>query len=49
MADTHFTGPVWSANGFYIGDGTTAATGTIGGVGTNASPYDMGKIVRAHV
>ena len=42
MADTHFTGPVWSANGFFVGDGSVAAAGTIGGVGTAASPYDMG-------
>lgn len=42
MADTHFTGPVWSANGFYIGDGSVAAAGSIGGVGTNAAPYSMG-------
>lgn len=44
MADTHFTGPVWSANGFYIGDGNSAAAGSLGGVGTNASPYDMGSV-----
>lgn len=42
MADTHFSGPVWSANGFYIGDGTSAAAGSLGGVGTNAAPYSMG-------
>lgn len=43
MADTHFTGPVWSANGFYVGDGSTAAAGTLGGVGSSASPYDAGS------
>lgn len=42
MADTHFTGPVWSANGFFVGDGSVAAAGTIGGVGTAAAPYSMG-------
>lgn len=42
MADTHFSGPVWSANGFFTGDGTEATAGAIGGVGTSASPYDMG-------
>lgn len=43
MADTHFTGPVWSANGFYIGDGSSAATGVLGGVGSASSPYDAGS------
>lgn len=42
MADTHFSGPVWSANGFYIGDGSASAAGSLGGVGTSAAPYDMG-------
>lgn len=43
MADTHFSGPVWSANGFYVGDGTSVPAGTIGGVGSAASPYNMGS------
>lgn len=43
MADTHFSGPVWSANGFYIGDGSVAAAGTLGGLGSSASPYDAGS------
>lgn len=42
MADTHFTGPVWSANGFFVGDGSVSAAGTIGGVGTSTAPYSMG-------
>jgi len=42
MADTHFTGPVWSANGFFVGDGSVSAAGSIGGVGTAAAPYSMG-------
>lgn len=42
MADTHFSGPVWSANGFYVGSGSTAATGVIGGVGSSSSPYSAG-------
>lgn len=43
MADTHFSGPVWSANGFYVGDGTSVPAGTIGGVGSASSPYNMGS------
>lgn len=43
MADTHFTGPVWSANGFYVGDGSAVPAGVIGGVGSAASPYSMGS------
>lgn len=42
MADTHFTGPVWSANGFFVGDGSVAPAGSVGGVGTNTAPYSMG-------
>lgn len=42
MADTHFTGPVWSANGFFVGDGSVTAPGTLGGAGTSASPYALG-------
>jgi hypothetical protein len=42
VADTHFSGPVWSANGFYVGDGSAAAAGSLGGVGTNTAPYSMG-------
>lgn len=43
MADTHFTGPVWSANGFFVGDGSVDSAATLGGVGTAAAPYDMGS------
>lgn len=42
MADTHFTGPVWSAGGFFVGDGSVTPVGEVGGVGTSAAPYDMG-------
>ena len=43
MADTHFTGPVWSANGFFVGDGSVSPAGTVSGIGTAAAPYDMGS------
>jgi len=43
MADTHFTGPVWSANGFYVGDGSSVPAGTLGGIGSAASPYAAGS------
>lgn len=43
MADTHFSGPVWSANGFYVGDGSSVPAGTLGGVGSSASPYAAGS------
>lgn len=43
MADTHFTGPVWSANGFFVGDGSVTPAGTVSGIGTAAAPYDMGS------
>lgn len=42
MADTHFTGPMWSANGFFVGDGSVTPPGTLGGAGASASPYDLG-------
>lgn len=43
MANTHFTGPVWSANGFYVGDGSAVPAGVLGGIGSSAAPYDLGS------